>query len=143
MWNNNDAESNLLVIEAGDADKGIRLDQFAATNAELTRSAAARLIEEGAVTVNGKSVAKNYKLGKVDTIEITLPEPEAAEALPENIPLDIVYEDEDVLMINKPDGMLSQKAKPEDVSPNEYIIAYLILNKKLTEERNGYGQQSH
>ena len=110
MWNNNDAESNLLVIEAGDADKGIRLDQFAATNAELTRSAAARLIEEGAVTVNGKSVAKNYKLGKGDTIEITLPEPEAAEALPENIPLDIVYEDDDIIVVNKPIGMVVHPA---------------------------------
>ena len=48
MWSNNEAESNLLAIEAQDADKGTRLDQFVATNADLTRSAAARLIEEGA-----------------------------------------------------------------------------------------------
>ena len=57
MWNN-DAEANVLCFEARAEDKGTRLDQFAATCADLTRSAAARLIEEGAVTVNGKAVAK-------------------------------------------------------------------------------------
>ena len=66
-WSN-DAESNVLCFEAQAEDKGTRLDQFAATCADLTRSAAARLIEEGAVTVNGKTVAKNYKLNKGDAV---------------------------------------------------------------------------
>ncbi len=109
LWNN-DAESNLLCFTVQAEDKGVRLDQFAATNAELTRSAAARLIEEGAVRVNGKSVAKNYKVSVGDVVEITLPEPEAAEALPENIPLDIVYEDDDIIVINKPVGMVVHPA---------------------------------
>ncbi len=110
MWSNNEGESNLLTIEAQDADVGTRLDQFVATNADLTRSAAARHIEEGAVTVNGKAVAKNYKIGKGNVVEITLPEPEAAEALPENIPLDIVYEDDDIIVVNKPVGMVVHPA---------------------------------
>ena len=109
MWNN-DAESNALCFEAQAEDKGIRLDQFVATCAELTRSAAARLIEEGAVTVNGKTVAKNYKLNKGDAVEVTLPEPEASEALPENIPLDIVFEDDDIIVVNKPIGMVVHPA---------------------------------
>ena len=67
MWNN-DTDSNLLLFEVQEADKGTRLDQFASAHAELTRSTAARLIEEGAVTVNGKMVAKNYKLAKGDAI---------------------------------------------------------------------------
>ena len=104
-WNN-DTESNLLVLVAEDGEKGTRLDQFVATNADLTRSAAVRLIEDGAVTVNGKTVAKNYKVGKGDTVEVTLPEPEAAEALPENIPLDIIFEDDDIIVVNKPVGMV-------------------------------------
>ena len=104
-WNN-EAENNLVAILAQDGDKGTRLDQFVATNADLTRSAAARLIEEGAVTVNGKTVAKNYKVCKGDVIEITLPEPEVAEALPENIPLDIVYEDDDIIVVHPAHGNL-------------------------------------
>ena len=74
-WNN-DVESNLLCFEAQTEDAGTRLDQFTATNADLTRSAAARLIEDGAVTVNGKTAAKNYKVAKGDRVEIFLPEPE-------------------------------------------------------------------
>ena len=109
MWNN-DTDSNLLLFEVQDADKGTRLDQFASAHAELTRSAAARLIEEGAVTVNGKTVAKNYKVAKGDAVEINRPEPEAAEALPENIPLDIVYEDDDIIVVNKPVGMVVHPA---------------------------------
>ena len=108
-WNN-ETESNLVEAVAQDTDKGTRLDQFVAMAADLTRSAAARLIEEGAVTVNGKTVAKNYKLSKGDAVEITLPEPEAAEALPENIPLDIIYEDNDIIVINKPVGMVVHPA---------------------------------
>ena len=108
-WNN-DAESNGLYLAVSAEDKGTRLDQFVATNADLTRSAAARLIEDGAVTVNGKAVAKNYKVNQNDAIEIILPEPEAAEAIPENIPLDIVYEDDDIIVVNKPVGMVVHPA---------------------------------
>ena len=109
LWNN-DAESIALLIEVQESDKGQRLDQFVSAHADLTRSAAARLIEDGSVTVNGKTVAKNYKVAKGDTLEIILPEPEAAEALPENIPLDIVYEDADIIVINKPVGMVVHPA---------------------------------
>ena len=109
MWNN-ETDSNVLLLEAEDSDRGTRLDQFASTHTDLTRSAATRLIEEGAVTVNSKSVAKNYKIAKGDVVEITLPEPEAAEALPENIPLDIIFEDADIIVINKPVGMVVHPA---------------------------------
>ena len=109
MWNN-ETENNLVEIVAQDEDKGTRLDQFVATNTDLTRSAAARLIEEGAVTVNGKAVAKNYKVAKEDAVEIILPEPEEAEASPENIPLDIIYEDDDIIVVNKPVGMVVHPA---------------------------------
>jgi len=108
-WNN-DVESNLLCFGAQTEDAGTRLDQFTATNADLTRSAAARLIEDGAVTVNGKTAVKNYKVAKGDRVEIFLPEPEPAEALPENIPLDIIYEDDDIIVINKPVGMVVHPA---------------------------------
>lgn len=109
MWNNAD-EANLVYCEVQPDDAGTRLDQFASKCADLTRSAAARLIEEGAVIVNSKAVAKNYKVTAGDAVEITLPEPEPAEALPENIPLDIVYEDADIIVINKPVGMVVHPA---------------------------------
>lgn len=124
MWNH-DAESNVLDVIAKDADKGTRLDQFVATNTELTRSAAARLIEDGAVTVNGKAVAKNYKIGGGDILEIILPEPEPCEALPENIPLDIVYEDDDIIVINKPVGMV---VHPAAGNPSGTLVNALLYH---------------
>ena len=88
-----------------------RLDSFLATALEdVTRSAAQRLIEEGRVTVNGKTVAKSCKLTGQEVIEVDLPEPEAIEAVPQDIPLDVVYEDEDVIVVNKPVGLVVHPA---------------------------------
>ena len=123
-WNS-EAELNSLLIEAQKEDAGARLDQFVAKATELTRSAAARLIEEGAVTANGKTVAKNYKVAAGDAVEITLPEPEAAEATPENIPLDIVYEDEDIIVINKPVGMV---VHPAAGNPSGTLVNALLYH---------------
>ena len=121
-WNN-DTESNLVCFEA--EEKGTRLDQFVATNADLTRSASARLIEDGSVTVNGKTAAKNYKVNKGDVVEVTLPEPEASEALPENIPLDIVFEDDDIIVINKPVGMV---VHPAAGNPSGTLVNALLYH---------------
>ena len=87
-----------------------RLDTFVAEECELSRSRAAGLIEEGNVTLNGKSASKNSKLKSGDKIEIILPDPKAYEVKPENIPLDIVYEDNDLLVVNKPKGMVVHPA---------------------------------
>lgn len=87
-----------------------RLDKQAAENSELTRSAAVRLIERGLVTVDGKPAGKKDVPAFGAEIAITLPEPEAVDILPENIPLEIVYEDEDVLVVNKPKGMVVHPA---------------------------------
>ena len=95
---------------AGAEDSGIRLDAYLAKNTELSRSAAAKLIESGAVTVNGKTVEKKYQLREGDGIDLTLPEAEEYEAEPENIPLDVVYEDSDIIVINKPSGMVVHPA---------------------------------
>lgn len=89
-----------------------RLDKFISETMqpELTRTAAARLIENGCCTVNGKSVQKNYKLRAGDKICLSVPEPKAVDILPENIPLEIVYEDGDLLVVNKPKGMVVHPA---------------------------------
>lgn len=87
-----------------------RLDSYVAEAAEMSRSAAAKLIEDGKITVNGAPVQKKYTPKPGDEIEIRLPELREDEALPENIPLDIVYEDESIIVINKPSGMVVHPA---------------------------------
>lgn len=87
-----------------------RLDVFLAENAEFTRSYAATLIQDGFVTVNGKVSAKNTKLKIGDRVDITIPDPQEYTVEPENIPLDIVYEDEHLLVVNKPKDMVVHPA---------------------------------
>ena len=90
---------------------GERIDALLARNvADLSRSAAQRLIEQGDVRVNGSPVKKNYKSNSGDLVEVFLPEPENVEILPQNIPLDVVFEDDDVIVINKPRGMVVHPA---------------------------------
>lgn len=90
---------------------GERLDAFLARCVEgLTRSAAQRLIEEGCVTRNGKPGKKNDKLNVDDQIQLEIPMPKETDITPAQIPLEIVYEDEDVLVINKPKGLVVHPA---------------------------------
>lgn len=92
------------------ASAGKRLDAYLAEITDLSRSAAAKLIESGAVTVGGKRIEKKYQVKEGDEVEIILPEVEEYEAEPENIPLDVVYEDSDIIVINKPSGMVVHPA---------------------------------
>ena len=88
-----------------------RLDAFLARAAEgLSRSAAQKLIEEGCVTRNGKPAKKNDKLNIGDEISLTIPEPKDVDIVPTEMKLDIVYEDEDLLVINKPKGLVVHPA---------------------------------
>ena len=90
---------------------GERLDAFLARCAEnMSRSAAQKLIEEGQVKRNGKPGKKNDKLNAGDAIEYEIPEPKAVDIVAKDIPLDIVYEDEEVLVINKPKGLVVHPA---------------------------------
>ena len=77
---------------------------------ELTRSGAQKLVESGAVLVNGKPVRKNYRSAVGDSILVALPEPEETELVPQDIPLDVVYEDSDLIVVNKPRGMVVHPA---------------------------------
>ena len=90
---------------------GERLDAFLARSLpEISRSAAQKLIEEGNVLRNGKTPKKNDKLNQGDEISVTIPEPKAVDIVPTEMNLDIVYEDEDVLVINKPKGLVVHPA---------------------------------
>ena len=101
-------EELFLTVAAEEADA--RLDAYLAAATELTRSAAVRLIEDGQVTVNGKTPNKKEKVKAGDEVIVTMPEPETDEAIPQDIPLDIVYEDADILVVNKPCGMVVHPA---------------------------------
>ena len=94
-----------------DISESQRLDFYISTVTELSRSAAARLIEEGMVSLNGViQCEKKHTVKSGDKIEITLPEPKECVALAEEIPLSVVYEDEDIIVINKPSGMVVHPA---------------------------------
>ncbi len=87
-----------------------RLDKLISDNSELSRSAAVKLIESGNVTVDGKIPQKKEIPDIGALVVITLPEPRAVDIFPENIPLEIVYEDDDLLVVNKPKGMVVHPA---------------------------------
>ena len=101
--------NNIIVIIA--QESADRIDALLAQNVpELTRSAAQRLLESGAVSVDGRVVKKNHKCSAGERIELILPETQETELRPQDIPLDIVYEDEDVVVVNKPRGMVVHPA---------------------------------
>ena len=77
---------------------------------DLTRSAAQKLLDSGAVTCNDKALKKNAKLTEGDQLELELPEVQEVAIEPEDIPLDVVYEDDDVIVVNKPKGLVVHPA---------------------------------
>ena len=94
-----------------DEQKNVRIDKFLSEQLpDQSRSYLQKLLKEGNVTVNEKPVKANYKVQLSDTVRLELPEPENPDILPEDIPLDILYEDEDVLIVNKPKGMVVHPA---------------------------------
>ncbi len=100
-----------ICLTASAEDGGTRLDSFlSAALPELTRSAAARLIETGQVLINGRAAVKSCRLSGGEEISVALPDPEPVEALPQDIPLDVVYEDGDVIVVNKPAGLVVHPA---------------------------------
>lgn len=96
-----------IVLITKEADAGTRLDKYLSLQlSEVTRSFLQKLIKEGYVKVEEQSVKANYKLKPDQKISVTIPPPKETEILPENIPLDILYEDEDLLVVNKPKNMV-------------------------------------
>lgn len=100
-----------ITLRAAAEEAGVRLDSFLASRIpEATRSAAAKLIEAGRVTVDGRAPAKSLKLSGGEVITVTFPEPEPLSARPQDIPLEVVYEDGDVIVVNKPSGLVVHPA---------------------------------
>ena len=115
-----------ILLRASEESKNQRLDAFLASSLDgLTRSQATRLIESGEVAVNGRAVSKSYKLAGGEDVAVTLPEPEPVEAVPQDIPLDVVYEDADVIVVNKPSGMV---VHPAPGHPDGTLINALLYH---------------
>ena len=89
---------------------GVRLDKYLSTVSELSRTRIQDLAKKGAITVNGKGQKGSYKVCVWDVISCDVPEDETTEIMPEDIPLDILYEDEDIIVVNKPKGMVVHPA---------------------------------
>ena len=106
-------------------DVGKRIDVYISEAEGITRSAVQKLIADENVTVNGRFPAKNYKLRLGDEVETEIPEPISDDALPENIPLDIAYEDGDLLVVNKPRGMV---VHPAPGNPNGTLVNALLYH---------------
>ena len=91
--------------------EGERLDAFLARSVpDLTRSAAQRLLERGAVTLRGRAAKKNDKTRLGDSLTVCLPAPQPVDLVPQDIPLDVIYEDDDVIVVNKPVGLVVHPA---------------------------------
>lgn len=107
-------------------ENGVRLDKLLCENLDsFTRSAVQRLIEDGNVTVNDVIVAKNYKCKAGDNVEIFVPDAKPLEATAQNIALDIVYEDNDLLVVNKPKGMV---VHPANGNPDGTLVNALLYH---------------
>jgi len=108
---------------ADEESNGARLDVFVSEGAEISRSRAQGLIEEGLVKVNGVSAPKRTKLKAGDSVTVLLPPPEDIEAKPQNIPIEVVYEDKDLLVVNKPQGMV---VHPAPGNPDGTLVNALL-----------------
>lgn len=104
-------EINVVIDDSKTEYTGTRIDKFLSVElSDYSRAYLQKLMDDGNITVNGKSVKSNYKLKLNDEISLTIPDAEVLEIVPEDIPLDIRYEDNDIIIINKPKGMVVHPA---------------------------------
>lgn len=112
--------------EVNDEHKGERVDKFLAVQLDgLTRSGIQKLITAGSVLVGGKPADKNYKLRSGDVVDVTIPDPEVLDVRPQDIPVDIVYEDDSLLVVNKPKGMV---VHPAAGNPDGTLVNALLYH---------------
>lgn len=113
---------------------GERLDKVLAENTELSRSLANEQIKAGLVLVNGQAKKPRYAVAEGDIISYQLPEPEELDIQPENLPLDLVYQDQDVAVVNKPQGMV---VHPSPGHPNGTLVNALLYHVQDLSGING------
>ena len=120
---------NRYSITAEQSDSGSRLDKWLTeqTEFDISRSAAVKLIEGGSVKVNGLTASKSRALSEGDEVEIEIPDPIELEVIPQDIPIEIVYEDDDLAVVNKPQGMV---VHPAAGNPDGTLVNALLFRLK-------------
>lgn len=118
---------NKTEIIASADDAGIRIDKLITERLKMTRSSVQKLIENKYVLVNNITAAKNYKLHEGDCISLYIPEPVELDVTPQNIPIEIVYEDDELLVVNKPKGMV---VHPAAGNPDGTLVNALLYHCK-------------
>lgn len=124
-----------LELKVNEEEKGIRLDVYLSNNTDLTRSQLQKLIEEGKVLVNNETTVSRYKVNGNDTVSVEYQEQTPTDIKPKDIALDIVYEDEDLIVINKPKGLVVHPA------PGNYdntLVNALLYHCRELSDINGY-----
>lgn len=118
-------DGGVFTFSPGIEDAGVRADVWLAKESGLSRAAVQRLLEEGAAERNGHALAKNDKIAPGGQITLTVPPPKPLEARAQNIPIEIVYEDDDLLVVNKPKGMVVHPAPghPDGTLVNALLYA--------------------
>ena len=117
-----------LKLYVSNETAGQRIDKWLSENIEdLSRSSVQKLLKENNILINSHAVSKNYKLRSDDIIDINIPEPELLDVTPQNIPVDIVYEDDDLLVVNKPKGMV---VHPAAGNPDGTLVNALLYHCK-------------
>ena len=117
-----------FIFTVDDTQAGERIDKFLCANiTTLTRSAVQKVIDSGTVTVGGIAVTKNYKVRVGDKIAVQMPQNRELDVEPQNIPLDIRYEDDDLLVVNKPKGMV---VHPAPGNPDGTLVNALLYHCK-------------
>ena len=119
------AVDEAVVISVPEGAKGERIDKFLSSVEDMTRSVAVKLLEEGRILVDGRMAAKNYKLRGGECVTVEYPELKSSEAMPQNIPLDVIYEDDDIIVINKPSGMV---VHPAPGNPDGTLVNALLYH---------------
>ena len=119
---------NKRYFAADEADAGERVDRWIAGAAEdLSRSVVQRLCDDGAVFADGKAVAKNYRLRGGEELAVEVPDAKPLDVVPQDIPIDIVYEDDDLLVVDKPKGMV---VHPAPGNPDGTLCNALMFHLK-------------
>ena len=117
-----------FILTVDETQAGERIDKFLCANiTTLTRSAVQKVIDSGTVTVGGIAVTKNYKVRAGDKIAVQMPQNRELDVEPQNIPLDIRYEDDDLLVVNKPKGMV---VHPAPGNPDGTLVNALLYHCK-------------